>query len=81
MLLAWEDAMEKRERRWMKPCEVAEYLSVHPMTVYSLIYSHRLPAIKLKGVGWRIDRKRLDAQMEGEIEDGERRWRKIVEWH
>jgi len=80
MLLRWEAAMEKRERRWMKPREVAEYLSVHPMTVYSLIYSHRLPAIKLKGVGWRIDRKRLDAQMEGEIEDGERRWRKIVEW-
>lgn len=68
--------MEKNEKRWMRPREVAEYLSIHLQTVYKLINSRQLPAVKLKGVGWRIDRKRLDSTMEGEIEERERRWNK-----
>jgi hypothetical protein len=28
--------------------------------------------VKLKGVGWTIDRKRLDALIEGEMEDSKR---------
>jgi excisionase family DNA binding protein len=73
--------MEKGDKSWMKPREAAEYLSVHLKTIYSLVNTHQLPAVKLKGVGWRIDRKRLDAQMEGEIEERDRRWRKIVARH
>jgi excisionase family DNA binding protein len=64
--------MNEHEKRWLKPGEVAENLSVHLKTVYRLIYCYGLPAVKLKGVGWTIDRKRLDALMEGEMEDSER---------
>jgi len=52
--------MEKGEKRWMKTGEVADYLSVHRVTVYRMLYAHRLPGVKLKEVGWRIDRKQLD---------------------
>ena len=48
--------MEKGEKRWMKAREVADYLSVHRVTVYRMLYAHGLPGVKLKGVGWRIDR-------------------------
>jgi excisionase family DNA binding protein len=47
--------MENGEKRWMKAGEVADYLSVHRVTVYRTLYAHRLPGVKLKGVGWRID--------------------------
>ncbi|TET70376.1 MAG: helix-turn-helix domain-containing protein [Candidatus Aminicenantes bacterium] len=32
--------MEKDKKKWMKPKEVAEYLSVHPHTVYRLLSAH-----------------------------------------
>lgn len=71
--------MENREKRWMKPKEVAEYLSVHVKTIYRMLYAHQLPAVKIKGAGWRIDRKKLDNMLEGEVEENERKWRKIFE--
>jgi len=64
----------------MKPKEVAEYLSVHPKTVYRMLYAHQIPAVKVKGTGWRIDRRKLDEMLEGEMEEMERRWRKIFDW-
>jgi excisionase family DNA binding protein len=70
--------MEKEEKRWMKAHEAAEYLSINLKTVYSLVQSHQLPAVKLKGVGWRIDRKRLDAIMEKEIEEREMQLRYLL---
>jgi len=48
--------MEKGEKRWMKAGEAADYLSVHRVTIYRMLYAHGLPGVKLKGVGWRIDR-------------------------
>jgi excisionase family DNA binding protein len=39
--------MENDDERWMKPKEVASYLSVNTKTVYSLLYAHRLPGIML----------------------------------
>jgi excisionase family DNA binding protein len=72
--------MEKGEKRWMIAGEVADYLSVHRVTVYRVLYAHGLPGVKLKGLGWRIDRKKLDNWMEGEMEERERRWRRIIDW-
>jgi len=72
--------MEKGEKRWMKAAEVADYLSVHRVTVYRMLYAHRLSGLKIKGVGWRIDRKRLDNWMEGEMEERERKRRRIIDW-
>lgn len=68
------------EKRWMKPKEVAEYLSVHLVTVYRMLYAHQIPAVKVRGAGWRIGRKKLDEMLEGEIEEREERWRKIFDW-
>lgn len=68
------------EKRWMKPKEVAEYLSVHTVTVYRMLYANQIPAVKVKGAGWRMDRKKLDEMLEGEIEEREERWRKIFDW-
>ena len=49
--------------------EVADYLRVHPSTIYRLLKSHRIPAFRM-GSDWRfnqesIDRWLLDA--EGEV--------------
>lgn len=68
------------EKRWMKPKEVAEYLSVHLKTIYRMLYVHQIPAVKVKGAGWRIDRKKLNEMLGGEMEEMERRWRKIFDW-
>lgn len=47
--------MEKVKKRWVKPKEAAEYLSVHVKTIYRMLYANQLPALRIKGAGWRID--------------------------
>ncbi len=64
----------------MKSKEVAEFLSVHPHTVYRLLLVNGLPAVKLNGIGWRIDRKRLEGWIERQTQERERRWRRIIDW-
>jgi excisionase family DNA binding protein len=39
--------------------EVAEYLSVHPATIYKLLKARRLPAFKV-GSDWRFNREHID---------------------
>jgi excisionase family DNA binding protein len=39
--------------------ELAEYLRVHPMTVYHEVKCGRLPGFKV-GSGWRFDRASID---------------------
>jgi len=75
-----EKRMKKDNKRWMRPKEVAEYLSVHVKTIYRMLCAHQLPAVKIKGAGWRIDRKKLDEMIEGEMEEKERRWIKIFDF-
>lgn len=72
--------MEKDDKRWMKPKEAAMYLSINLKTVYRLLNAHGLPGVKLQGIGWRIDRKRLDNWMEGQMDEREQRWRRITSW-
>jgi len=72
--------MEKDRKRWMKIREAAEYLSVNPSTIYRMLSAHQIPGIKIKGAGWRIDRKKLDDMLEGEMEERERRWNKIFDF-
>jgi excisionase family DNA binding protein len=72
--------MEKNKKRWMRYKGVAEYLSVHPHNVYILLYPHRLPSAKLKGIVWRIDHKKLEKWIEEEIEEKEQKWREIFNW-
>jgi excisionase family DNA binding protein len=72
--------MEKDDKRWIKPKEAAAYLSINLKTVYRLLYARGLPGVKLQGIGWRIDRKRLDNWMEGQMDEREQRWRRITSW-
>lgn len=72
--------MDMDRKRWIKPKEAADYLSVHLKTIYRMIYMNRLPAVKIKGAGWRIDRKKLDDMLEEEIEEKERRWNKLFDF-
>jgi len=71
--------MEKQDKRWMKADEAAEYLSINLQTVYRLMLCRQLPAVKLKGVGWRVDRRRLEAMMEREIEEREKEFKELLE--
>ena len=54
--------------------ETAIYLNVSVPQVYSLVRSGDLPAVKIGGRGvWRVDRKRLEENIERLHEDT-RRW-------
>ena len=39
--------------------ELADYLRVHPSTIYRLLKQKRIPAFKV-GSDWRFDPKRID---------------------
>jgi len=52
------------ERRWYRAPEIAAYLSLSPKTVYDLCSKGILPHMKLKGIGLRIDQKKLDELLE-----------------
>ena len=51
------------ERRWLTPAETAEYLSLHVKTIYAQAARGEIPASKIGG-SIRIDKKRLDEQLE-----------------
>ena len=53
------------ERRWISCAEAATYLGCHLMTVYSWIDSGKIPSARL-GRKVLVDRRRLDAQLEGQ---------------
>jgi excisionase family DNA binding protein len=39
--------------------EVANFLCVHPQTIYQLIYHRKIPFIRKKGVGYRFSPKEI----------------------
>lgn len=51
------------ERRFLKIAEVAEYLGLGRSTVWRLVYSKKLPVVRVGGAV-RVDRKDLDAELE-----------------
>lgn len=44
-----------RNKRVMTVKEIAEYLDVHPMTIYKYVKEGKIPAFKI-GTSWRIRR-------------------------
>jgi excisionase family DNA binding protein len=46
----------------MTTAEVADYLRVHPSTVYKLLRQHNIPAIRI-GSDWRFNKLELDKWM------------------
>lgn len=57
------------ERRWLKVSEAAEYLGLHPKSVYRACSEGIIPCSKVPGIGVRIDKGELDALLEQEDSD------------
>ena len=53
-------------RRWISPKECGELLSFHVEHVYVLLARGEIPAARI-GHSWRVDRQRLEAQLERQI--------------
>jgi len=58
------------ERRWLKVAEAAALLGINSKTVSLWCLTHRLPAARIGGRGpWRVDRFKLEADLESQITD------------
>ena len=55
--------------------DVAEYLGIHPMTVYKLAQRGKLPAFKI-GSDWRFHRKHIEAWIDKQVNLNGRKKRK-----
>jgi excisionase family DNA binding protein len=49
-----------RNRKVMKIAELAEYLRVHPSTIYKLLRGNEIPGFKI-GSDWRFNKESIDA--------------------
>lgn len=56
--------MSKKEKEVFDPEEAAEWLEVHPQTVYRLLRSGELPGRKI-GQQWRIHKGTLEDYVKG----------------
>lgn len=52
------------ERRWLKVSEAAEYIGLHPKSLYRSCSRRKIPYSKVPGIGVRIDKRELDALLE-----------------
>jgi excisionase family DNA binding protein len=51
--------MPRRRKRMLTIAEVADYLQVHPSTVYRLLKAKHIPAMKV-GSNWRVHPDELE---------------------
>ena len=52
-----------KARQVMTVKEIAEYLGVHPMTIYKYVRDGKIPAFKI-GASWRIRRESIKKWMD-----------------
>ena len=64
-------AANNSTRRWISALEASAYLGLTVGTVYSLLYSHKIPGARI-GRTWRVDLKALDAQLEAGANGGKK---------
>lgn len=64
-------------KRFLKPEEAGEYLSISPKTIYALAARGEIPAVKVGG-SIRIDRKKLDENLDAQINLQEERLKRIM---
>jgi len=50
---------QSKESEILTAAEVAEYLKVHPSTIYRLLKAHKIPSFKI-GSDWRFKREQID---------------------
>lgn len=60
-------------RRWISPKEAGEYLSLHPQTIYQLVYEGKLPVARI-GRTVRVDLRALEAQLEAQVKGQTAAW-------
>ena len=67
------------QKRWITVLECSSYLSLHIKTIYAKIAKGEIPAAHVGGSNGsiRIDRKKLDEQLDNEILDLEN---KVKDW-
>jgi excisionase family DNA binding protein len=53
----------KGDQKVMSVKEVADFLHVHPATIYRLLRTHEIPAFKI-GTDWRFNRESIERWME-----------------
>jgi len=61
-----------KSKRMMTVNDVADYLKLHPMTVYKYVKEGKIPAFKI-GASWRIRKDMIDKwieQSENKIQGG-----------
>lgn len=52
------------ERRWLTVTEAAEYLGIHPKSLYRSCKKKEIPSSRSRGIGIRIDKIELDKLLE-----------------
>ena len=60
--------MDVQDRRWLHPREVADLYGISVKHVYELLSKGLIPAVKRPGFGWLCDKRRLEAELEAEVE-------------
>lgn len=68
------------QRRWISVRECSSYLGLHLKTIYALISKGAIPAARIgsqKRGSIRVDRRKLDEQLENQILDLES---KVKDW-
>jgi len=56
------------EKRWLSVVEASDYLGVSSKHLYTLCSRRIIPSSKIKGIGVRLDRLRLDRLIEERME-------------
>ena len=64
------------QKSWITVLECSTYLSLHTKTIYAKIAKGEIPATRIGG-SIRIDKKKLDEQLENQILDMES---KVKDW-
>lgn len=64
--------MTRRRKRMLTIAEVADYLRVHPSTVYRLLKAKRIPALKV-GSTWRVHPDELERWCDEQSTHGHRK--------
>jgi excisionase family DNA binding protein len=54
------------ERRFFKASEIADYLGLNRKSIYRAIARRQIPAVKVAGIGIRVDKQKLDAMLENQ---------------
>lgn len=62
--------MLTENRHWVRPREFSSLYGISSKHVYTLLARKLLPAVKRRGVGWLIDRRKFELELQAGMESG-----------